>query len=210
MYQDFFWDFDGTLYDTYPGMVDAFIDVFEQKGVHLNKNEVYTHMRQTSLGKTFAFYQEQAQLKETPEQLRAEYNPIEAKLENNMKPFDGVPEVLAKIVSHGGHNYLMTHRNQSSLEMLAKFDLKKYFADAVTAEKKFPRKPDPASLNSLVNKYQLNPQDCVMVGDRVLDIEAAHRAKMSGILFDPDDLIIEPVTPEHRIHDMHEILDLIK
>src|SRR5699024_11570654 len=53
-----------------------------------------------------------------------------------------------------------------SLEMLAKFDLKKYFTDAVTAEKKFPRKPNPASLNSLVEKYDLDPQNCVMVGDR--------------------------------------------
>ena len=28
MYQEFFWDFDGTLYNTYPGMVEAFMDVF--------------------------------------------------------------------------------------------------------------------------------------------------------------------------------------
>src|SRR5699024_6602269 len=97
-----------------------------------------------------------------------------------------------------------------SLEMLAKFDLKKYFTDAVTAEKKFPRKPNPASLNSLVEKYDLDPQNCVMIGDRVRDIAAARNAKMSGILFDPDDLIIEPASPEHRIQDMHDILNWIK
>ena len=210
MYQEFFWDFDGTLYNTYPGMVEAFMDVFEQKGFKLDQDEVYRHMRQTSLGKTFSYYRTQNNLEEEPEALREEYNPIEAKLEDKMKPFDGVQEVLAKVVANGGHNYLMTHRNKSSLEMLAKFDLKKYFTDAVTAEKKFPRKPNPASLNSLVEKYDLDPQNCVMVGDRVLDIAAAHNAKMSGILFDPDDLIIEPASPEHRIQDMHDILNWIK
>lgn len=210
MYQEFFWDFDGTLYNTYPGMVEAFMEVFKQKGVDLDKDEVYRHMRQTSLGKTFAYYRTQNDVAEEPTELREEYNPIEAKLEDEMKPFDGVKEVLAKVVANGGHNYLMTHRDKSSLEMLAKFDLAKYFTDSVTAEKKFPRKPDPASLNSLVEKYDLDPQNCVMVGDRVLDIKAAHNAKMSGILFDPDNLIIEPSAPEHRIQDMHAILDWIK
>ena len=38
MYQEFFWDFDGTLYNTYPGMVEAFMDVFEQKGVKLDQD----------------------------------------------------------------------------------------------------------------------------------------------------------------------------
>ena len=89
MYQEFFWDFDGTLYNTYPGMVEAFMDVFEQKGVKLDQDEVYRHMRQTSLGKTFAYYRTQNDLEEEPEALREEYNPIEAKLEDKMKPFDG-------------------------------------------------------------------------------------------------------------------------
>ena len=209
MYREFFWDFDGTLFDTYPGMVKAFVQVFADKGFDLDEEEVYKRMRQTSLGKTFKFYCEQTGL-EDPQKMRLLYNPIEEKLESQMHPFVGVKEVLQKVVDDGGHNYLMTHRNQSSLSMLAEFDLKKYFTDSVTAEKKFPRKPDPASLNSLVDRYHLNPQECVMVGDRVLDIEAAHNAKMAGILFDLDDLIVEPVTPEHRVHKVSEILQWIK
>lgn len=209
MYQEFFWDFDGTLYNTYPGMVEAFMHVFADKGIILNKDEVYTRMRQKSLGKTFSYFCKQNELTD-PQKMRELYNLIEAKLEKNMKPFEGVKAVLQKVVSDGGHNYLMTHRNQSSLMMLAKYDLKKYFTDAVTAEKKFPRKPNPASLNSLITKYDLDLTQCVMVGDRVLDIEAAHNARIAGILFDPDDLIIEPVNPEHRIHKIDEILQWIK
>ena len=209
MYQEFFWDFDGTLYNTYPGMVEAFMHVFADKGIILNKDEVYTRMRQTSLGKTFSYFCKQNELTD-PQKMWELYNLIEAKLEKSMKPFEGVKAVLQKVVSDGGHNYLMTHRNQSSLTMLAKYDLKKYFTDAVTAGKKFPRKPNPASLNSLITKYDLDLTQCVMVGDRVLDIEAAHNAHIAGILFDPDDLIIEPVNPEHRIHKIDEILQWIK
>ncbi|WP_290034074.1 HAD-IA family hydrolase [Ligilactobacillus cholophilus] len=208
MYREFFWDFDGTLFDTYPGMVKAFITVFKDENIDLDESAVYKRMRQTSLGQTFKYYCDQNGLQD-PKKMRELYNPVEEKLEENMHPFVGVKDVLERVVDEGGHNYLMTHRNQSSLEMLDGFDLKKYFKDAVTAEKSFPRKPNPASLNSLVEKYELNPENCVMVGDRVLDIEAAHNAKMSGILFDPDDLIVEPVEPEHRIHQISDIIKWI-
>lgn len=207
MYQEFFWDFDGTLFDTYLGMVAAFVKTFKENGITLDEKEVYRRMRQTSLGKTFKFYADQNNLNDL-DKLRSEYNEFELDLEKQMHPFEGVIEILDKIVKDGGHNYLMTHRNQSSIKMLEKFDLNQYFRDYVTAEKKFPRKPNPESLNSLVNKYSLDPTKCVMVGDRVLDIEAAHNAKMAGILFDPDDLIIEKVSPEYRIHKFVEISNL--
>lgn len=209
LYQEFFWDFDGTLFDTYPGMVKSFVLAFKNQKIDLDEEEVYQHMRQTSLGETFKFYGEKNNLKDVS-QLRKAYDQIEKKQEEQMHPFVGVKEVLAKVVENNGKNFLMTHRNQSSLKMLEEFDLKKYFTDAVTAENKFPRKPNPASLNYLVEKYQLNVDNCVMVGDRVLDIEAAHNAKMAGILFDLDDMIVAPVNCEHRIHQISEILNWIK
>ncbi|MBO4836470.1 MAG: HAD hydrolase-like protein, partial [Clostridia bacterium] len=39
----------------------------------------------------------------------------------------------------------------------------------------------------LVRKHDLDPKRCIMVGDRVLDVEAGLNAGMCGALFDPDD-----------------------
>ena len=49
MYQNYFFDFDGTLYDTYPGMVKAFVEAFALQGVELSPNEVYQVMREASV-----------------------------------------------------------------------------------------------------------------------------------------------------------------
>lgn len=52
-YQSFFWDFDGTIFDTYPIMVQAFMLALTQQRVseiELDEQDIYETMRQHSLG----------------------------------------------------------------------------------------------------------------------------------------------------------------
>ncbi len=58
MYQNYFFDFDGTLYDTYGGMVSAFVSAFENQGVKLDKSETYRLMRVESVRYCFALLKE--------------------------------------------------------------------------------------------------------------------------------------------------------
>ena len=56
MYQNYFFDFDGTLYDTYPGMVKAFVEAFALQGVELSTSEVYQVMREASVREAYRRY----------------------------------------------------------------------------------------------------------------------------------------------------------
>lgn len=52
-YQTYFWDFDGTLFDTYPIMVDAFMQALQRQHVseiEMDEVEYYEVMRRHSLG----------------------------------------------------------------------------------------------------------------------------------------------------------------
>lgn len=205
-YRDYFWDFDGNLFDTYPAMTASYVKAWQSFGVSIEETQAYRQMRQGSLKATM-----QADLASHPEidlaELRAKYEAIEATYQADFKPFEYVKEVCHAVVATGGHNFLLTHRNQGALEALEKHNLSSLFSGGVTGKQHFARKPAPDSLNYLCQKYGVDKNQAVMVGDRDLDVMAGHNAGMAGILFDPDDLIVSQSKPELRIRSFKTLLD---
>lgn len=202
-YQNYFFDFDGTLYDTYPGMVKAFCEAFSKQGKKLDPKEVYQVMRSRSVREAYRRYT-------TPEldeaKLHADYKNFEARYQKEAHPFSGAQKLLEKIKASGGQSFLLTHRDKSSLALLKRDGLVGFFCDFSTADDGFKRKPDPEALNYLVSKYGLMTSESVMVGDRSLDIEAGHNALMAGILFDPDKKIPTTLEVEQRVQNLIEIM----
>ncbi|ALO04421.1 phosphohydrolase [Lactiplantibacillus paraplantarum] len=205
--REFLWDLDGTLLDTYPAMVKAFQQAVAELGGTITAEATYRLMRQQSVGyaeKTIA-----AQNSWNWQALRAGYQRWEPQLQQAPAAFAGAKAVLAKVVAVGGHNYLMTHRDESAQTYLVQAGLDHYFTDAVTADQPFPRKPDPAALNYLLDKHHVDRQQAVMVGDRNLDIEAGHNAGIAGYLFDIDQLIEVTSSPEVQVTDLNDLLTLV-
>ncbi|MFB9769334.1 HAD family hydrolase [Lactiplantibacillus modestisalitolerans] len=198
--REFLWDLDGTLLDTYPVMVQAMQTAVSEMGGHASRQAIYTLMREHAVGYTQHTLADQFgwdwQL------LRARYRELEAQLQTAPAAFPGAQTVLAAVVAAGGHNYLMTHRDARALDFLTRAGLADYFSDAVTAAQPFPRKPDPAALNYLLDRHQVDRRVAVMVGDRNLDIEAGHRAGIAGYLFDYDHLITVTSAPERQVDQL--------
>lgn len=40
MLKHFIWDFDGTLFDTYPVLIDVFVDMLESEGQSVDRERV--------------------------------------------------------------------------------------------------------------------------------------------------------------------------
>ena len=59
----------------------------------------------------------------------------------------------------------------------------------------FPSKPAPDALNYLVQKHGLKKAECVMVGDRDIDLDAGKNAGIGCVLFDPDHAFDDYGTP---------------
>lgn len=47
------------------------------------------------------------------------------------------------------------------------------------------RKPKPALINRAIYEWDLDPNCCIMVGDKETDIESASKSSIKGFLFDP-------------------------
>lgn len=195
LYTDYFWDFDGTLFDSYPYIVDRFQRGACALGIETDREEVLA-LAKRSLVYLCEVLGERLGL--DPAQLREAYRAHgDPQAYARIQPFEGIPALLEGIVSAGGRNYLYTHSGAEVLGALARHDLSRLFADHIISPNDFPPKPAPDALLAKLAEHRLAPARCAMVGDRDIDTLAGQRAGMAGVLFDPDGYYADaPV--EHR------------
>ncbi len=167
------WDFDGTLFDSYPTMAAAFRAALLERGVDEPADAIESVMRQSMMrseeryqaryGLDDAFFARALTVKRAAE--------AEA-----MRPFDGAVAICRAIHEGGGKNHLFTHRGGSAITFLDKFGMLPHFSGLITSKQDFARKPSPEAIEYLLREYACGPDDAMMVGDRDIDIQAGINA----------------------------------
>ena len=195
IFKYYFWDFDGTLFDTYPRITRAFLRALADYGIKADPGEVLRRIKST-LGAAAAYYADQSGiLGLTGDMLVDAYRRhSEQEDPSGITLYPNAKETLQRAVQKGGANYLYTHRGETAWPAIERAGIKDLFSDGVTALNNFPPKPDPSALLYLIEKHHLPRQECAMVGDRYIDLDAAANAGIAGILFDPDGFCDAQVT----------------
>ena len=207
-FNHFFWDFDGTLFDTYPRVNRAIQNALKDLNIQVSLETI------APLSKITLRYALETLCPQRPQEIWQRYQAhAEEEGFDTMRPYPGVLRLLESVCAAGGRNYLYTHRDRSSLEALNHYGMTPYFADCLTSEVAqahgFPRKPAPDALLYLMEKHGLNAADCVMVGDRDIDLNSGRSAGMACALFDPDHCYDGYQTP-YRYTDMADLMaDLV-
>lgn len=201
-YHRIIWDFDGTLFDTYPALNRSIQRAAADLGAEVSSEQIARLLSQTlalcveTLVAEHSFdaelfrkridgYHAQATLEEKP-------------------PIPGAIEACQRIMAAGGENYIFTHRDHESMgELLKWYGVSDLFVDRMSVADGFPRKPDPAGFLGVLKKHNLPPDDVLCVGDRALDVIAAREAGIAGCLFAPEP---DPLaTPEYFIRDFADL-----
>lgn len=199
LYRHFFWDFDGTLYDTYGRITRASVNALKDLGAAASFDQVYPAVKR-SLATCYERFA--APLGISHETfLNAYHAHSETEGPESIRPYPGVREALEAIVQNGGFNYLYTHRGDSAEKWLDYDGLSIFLRDRVTSRDAFPLKPAPDALNYLCEKHHLDKAACVMIGDRDIDLDAGKNAGMACALFDPENYYPDYDTP-WRFSDM--------
>ena len=206
LFLHYFWDFDGTLFDTYPRVTRAFVRALSDAGVRASFGEVYPLVK-ISLAAAAEYYAPTAGV--SPQALLDGYH-LHAEEEGyeTMLPFPGAAGFLRAVAARGGGNYLYTHRGPSGIKALEHYGLTPLFADFVTSADGFAPKPAPDALNYLCDKHALPKASCVMLGDRVIDLDAGKNAGMACAAVDPDGLCPPYDTP-YRVSSFAELSDIM-
>lgn len=197
-----FWDFDGTLYDSYPLVTSAFCKTLSE----LELSECLQAGEALPLLKV-SVYHAACRCAErsgvSAERIMTVFRKWHAQ-ERDFTPYTGMKECLIKLHEAGFRHYLYTHRDASAIEQLKLDGLWPLFSDAVLRTDGFADKPAPDALLALVRRNGLAPEECAMIGDRDIDIQAGHNAGMQGILFDPDDFYPQ-LQAEKRVRTMQQL-----
>lgn len=184
-FRHFFWDFDGTLYDTYGRITRAAQYALADLGLPVSYGEVYQHVKR-SLHTVYLTYAQPHSITEDTF-MQAYRSHSESEGPESMALYPGARAFLEKVIQAGGKNYLYTHRGyDSAFTALNRDGITNLFEDYVTSKDGFPSKPAPDALRFLTGKHLLPLDACIMMGDRDIDLEAAHNAGICGCLFDPD------------------------
>lgn len=176
--KNFLWDFDGTLFDSYPHITAAFLKAMGEFGEFPDRGEAKAAL-EISYATAYERYAVTDEEKAVFRKYESDYG-----FEPVAKPFKGTAETLGAIVKEGGRNFLYTHRGkESSQYYLEKYDLKKYFTAFVDSSMDFPPKPAPDAADWICKTYSLVKKETVMIGDREIDVLSGINAGIFGCLF---------------------------
>lgn len=194
-YHHIIWDFDGTLFDTYPALNLALRRALAEFGVTETEDAVAGLLADTLSGTVETLCARHGLDQEAVvERFQAHHSAIPLA---DRPPFPGALTFCAAFQAAGGHNYIVTHRGRESLlSYLSAHDALPLYDDLLTGDQDYPRKPDPASFLAMIERHALPLPQTLAVGDRALDVLAGQGAGVATCLFGGGPLV-EPVTPTH-------------
>ena len=205
MIKHIIWDFDGTLFDSYPGMVNAFLRALKKYEIEAEYDEVlklFLNSEKTAV----QYYQNQFLL---GEELTEVYQDEKSHIDlSNMLPFPYAKEVCQRIKEAGRYNYILTHRGGTTYDILRKNGMVELFTEIVTKDNQFARKPDPEAIYYLLDKYQIHPKEAMIVGDREIEILLGQKAKVKTCFYESGNREPE-LQADYRVKSLEEVLDIM-
>lgn len=204
-YENLIWDFDGTLFDTYPPMSRDLRTVMAEQGFDFSVEELLVRF-QESRGKVLAYCGERTG--QTAQEVDRIYRAwVTEHGQPKAEPFPCVEAFLKKFQAAGGRNFIFTHRSGSVHDYLATAGLTLLFTEVTSCGTSFARKPDPAGNLYLIQKHGLDPARTLAVGDRELDILAGKRAGTDACLFTPRP--VEDTAADYQIQNFTQLDALV-
>jgi len=202
MIRNLIWDADGTLFNTYPAITEAMRRTLAEMNapvpverIHRLVNVSFSHCTET-LGEEHGL---------APDDILQRFREILSTLPLTLQPpFPGAVELCEYILSLDGKNCIVTHRGRASLlRLLEMHGMTDLFAGMATGDDGFPRKPDPAAFNAVIERQQLDRAVTLAIGDREIDTLGAQAAGLRACFFgeNPYD-----VTPDVAVRDYGVLL----
>ncbi|MDO5503790.1 MAG: HAD-IA family hydrolase [Actinomycetia bacterium] len=204
-----FFDLDGTLANTIPLIIASYQHAFRE----VLRVEVEETAARAWIGRPLL----EALLEESPEhgheldRVYREWNL--ANTEALIEPFDGVPELLATLDDAGARCAIVTSKRRETARLaLHHVGIEDRIEVAAGLEDTPAHKPDPAPLLHGAHTLEVDPADCVYVGDATVDILAAQAAGMASVAVTwgagaREDLVA--VGPDHLCETMAQLREVL-
>lgn len=205
-YDAILYDFDGTLADTVPMIVQSFKEAFKEiLGIQKDEAEILSTIG-LPLWVAFEAYDEDTQKK-----LYDAYQRVnERLLPTGVREFPGIHEGLRAVAELGVFQGVVTSkRKEPALFTMQQFDMDKYFDVFVFREDTTDHKPAPDPLFFAAKKLGITDMSRVLyVGDSIHDLKCANNAGADSAAVDWTYMPVDglkALSPRYWLHDLSEL-----
>jgi len=207
MIEHLIYDFDGTISDSYPLFVRFLHEAAEKRGYSIpcSDDMLYRASKQTIRVAYEAIGGEAAC---DYKDFLDDFHELQVIHRKEFQIFPEARELLLRAKAAGKHNYVYTHTGPVVKEMLADMGVLDCFDFILDSSYGFPMKPAPDALLFFLEKFRLDPQSCMMIGDRPIDAHAGMNAGMFGCLWDADGLFIDAKV-DYYVKELCEIATIV-
>ncbi len=199
--QNYIWDFDGMLFDSYPHITSAFLKMMRDFGKDADYDEAKA-LLEITFADCFEHYGTTEEEKEVFRKYEHDYSfrPIAVPFENTVK-------TIKLLSERGCRHFLYTHRgNETSQHYLSESGIAKYFTAFVDSSNGFPAKPAPDAVEWICKEYNLDKSETVMIGDREIDVLSGKNAGVFGCLYTKKEA--PETAADFVVDDIIKILDI--
>ncbi len=205
MFRNIIWDVDGTLFDTYPAIVESFRAAVSDLGGDVSL-ETIEGLAKISLTHCLAALADRCGLSEADIErgFKEHYGSVAA---GESPPFPGVMRLCQYIEEIGGQNAIVTHRGRAgTAELLDTHGMTAYFTGVIVRDDGYARKPDPEAFEAVIEKCGLKREETLAVGDREIDVIAGQRAGLFSCYFGSDPIDVEADLTISEMDDLYEYI----
>ena len=214
MYKYVFFDLDGTLTDSGPGIINSAIYALGKFGITIKDRKQLFPFIGPPLTESFRdlFGIPEDQVPLAIQYYREDYN-VNGIFDNEV--YEGIREVLEELTNRGLKLVIATSKPDYLAEIvLEHFDLKKYFTYVSGAVKDVRITKTEVIQHALEANNITNLKEVIMVGDRKYDVIGAKNVgiKSIAVLYGGYSTLeeFEEVKPDFIIEKPYEILEIVK
>ena len=184
-YQAIVFDLDGTLLDTIEDLGEAVNYALRKRNLPLHTLEEYRAMVGNGVKKLV-----ERALPVIPSEARnllddclADFmSYYESHIDVHTRPYDGMPELLQALSAQGVALAVASNKIQSGAEYLVKKLFPGIpFVAILGNQEGFPLKPDPAIVETVLERARVDKAHAALVGDSATDMKTAAKAGVPGI-----------------------------
>lgn len=213
MLQNYLFDFDGTLADSGTTTVDAIQAVFaDYKFTQPSANEIRYYMG-IPIETSFPIWTDHQADDKTLAAMYVDFRQIYGELERvNIKLFAGIKDVLATLKADNKELFIVTSKASGAIKRsLKQLAIEQYFTGTIGSDQVDHYKPAPDGVLNIARQYQLNLDQCIMIGDAKYDLQMGNAAGVAtcGCKWGAYDVAsLEKEKPTYLIDRPQELLTL--
>ena len=210
-------DLDGTLIDTAPDLIESAWQVIKE--IIEVKLDYETSRKFIGKGgeyfiKKHLEYNKIELPREELDNLISQFLRIYKKnISKKSRPYPGADKLLAWLQENDFIISICTNKPEELAKLvLSKLRIIDYFDEIIGGDTLSQSKPNPLPLLSLMSKFNIKPNDTLMVGDTTTDILTAKNCNVrcACVDFGYFDEKIEGIDPDYWISDLSDVRNIIE